>query len=123
LAATCDQRRAAAATRLIEPYFRTAPGQNDATLIERMADNGYTQSVNFLRIARGTLADAKTTIEELYAWEFDGPFLYDFTGRKRPAGGGEAGAIGDATPRTDRAAVDGVDPVASGPARTSATSD
>ena len=48
---------------------------------------------DFLRIARGTLADAKTTIAELYAWEFDGPFLYDFTGRKRPADGGEAGAI------------------------------
>jgi hypothetical protein len=36
---------------------------------------------DFLRIALGTLADAKTSIEELYAWEFDGPFLRDFTGR------------------------------------------
>jgi hypothetical protein len=50
-------------------------------------------AIDFLRIARGTLADAKTTIEELYAWEFSGPFLDDFTGRKRPADGGEAGAI------------------------------
>ena len=50
-------------------------------------------AVDFLRIARGTLADAKTTIEELYEWEFHGPALYDFTGRKRPADGGEAGAI------------------------------
>lgn len=49
--------------------------------------------IEFLRIARGTLADARTTIEELYAWEFGGPFLEDFTGRKRPADGGEAGAI------------------------------
>ena len=42
-------------------------------------------ALDFLRIAHGTLADADTTIEELYAWEFDGPFLRDFTGRK-PAG-------------------------------------
>jgi hypothetical protein len=50
-------------------------------------------TIDFLRIAQGTLADAQTTIEELYAWEFDGPFLRDFTGRK-PAGGQRvAGAI------------------------------
>ena len=50
-------------------------------------------AIDFLRIARGTLADSKTTIEELYAWEFNGPFLQDFTGRQRPADGGAAGAI------------------------------
>jgi Concanavalin A-like lectin/glucanases superfamily len=54
-------------------------------------------SIEFLRLARGTLADSKTTIEELYSWEFDGPFLYDFNGHKRPLNGGEAGAI-DAVP-------------------------
>ncbi len=52
-------------------------------------------AINFLRIARGTLADARTTIEELYAWQFHGPFLHDFTGRQRPADGGEAGAINE----------------------------
>lgn len=50
-------------------------------------------AIDFLRIARGTLTDAKTTIDELYAWEFHGPFLQDFTGRERPADGGFAGAI------------------------------
>lgn len=50
-------------------------------------------TIDFLRIARGTLASAKTTIEELYAWEFSGPFLEDFTGKKRPADGGAAGAL------------------------------
>ncbi len=50
-------------------------------------------AIDFMRIARGTLAEAKTTIEELYAWEFSGPFLDDMTGRKRPADGGAAGAI------------------------------
>ncbi|MCY3017530.1 MAG: LamG domain-containing protein [Planctomycetota bacterium] len=48
--------------------------------------------LDFLRIAHGTLADADTTIEELYAWEFDGPHLRDFTGRQ-PVGARDAGAI------------------------------
>ena len=46
--------------------------------------------LDFVRLARGTLADSKTTIEELYAWELDGPFLDDFTGQRRPADGGSA---------------------------------
>jgi hypothetical protein len=50
-------------------------------------------AIDFLRIAQGTLADADTTIEELYAWEFDGPQGRDFTGRK-PAGARDAGAVG-----------------------------
>lgn len=50
-------------------------------------------TLDFLRIAQGTLQDAHTTIEELYAWEFDGPFLRDFTGRKSMAGRSDAGAI------------------------------
>ncbi len=50
-------------------------------------------TLDFLRLAHGTLADADTTIEELYAWEFDGPFLRDFAGHK-PAGKGRLpGAI------------------------------
>jgi Concanavalin A-like lectin/glucanases superfamily len=50
-------------------------------------------AIEFLRLARGSLADARTTIEELYAWEFNGPFLYDFNGRQRGGHGGAAGAI------------------------------
>ena len=45
----------------------------------------------FLRISLGTLADAKTDIDELYAWQFDVPYRYDFTGappRGRSAAGG-----------------------------------
>jgi hypothetical protein len=49
-------------------------------------------ALDFLRIAQGTLSDAGTTIEELYAWEFDGPQLRDFTGRK-PTSARSAGAI------------------------------
>ncbi|MBN2295385.1 MAG: hypothetical protein JXM70_23340, partial [Pirellulales bacterium] len=48
--------------------------------------------IDFLRIALGTLDDAKTTIEELYAWELSGPFLQDFTGHA-PEGRRDAGAI------------------------------
>ena len=55
--------------------------------------NQLNGAIDFLRLARGTLADSKTTIEELYAWEFNGPFLYDFNGHQRPPNGGEAGAI------------------------------
>ena len=50
-------------------------------------------TIDFMRIARGTLADSRTTIEELYAWEFKGPFLDDFMGRRRSEDGGYAGAI------------------------------
>jgi hypothetical protein len=57
--------------------------------------------IDFLRLARGTLADSKTTIEELYAWQFHGPFLQDFTGRPRPADGGYAGAIDGGNEKRD----------------------
>ena len=68
---------------------------NDADLFVAGAPNGHylKGSIDFIRMARGTLADSKTTIEELYAWQFDGPFLDDFNGRRRPAQGGCAGAI------------------------------
>jgi hypothetical protein len=49
-------------------------------------------TVEFLRIALGTLEDAKTDIGELYAWQFDGPFLRDFAGRQ-PKGKRDAGAL------------------------------
>ena len=51
----------------------------------------------FARIALGTLHDAKTTIEELYAWQFEGPFLRDWTGHAPADGKRDAGAI-DFTP-------------------------
>ncbi len=77
--------------------------ENDADLYVGGTPQGHdlNGAIDFMRIARGTLANAKTTIDALYAWEFNGPFLYDFTGRKRPADGGEAGAI-DFLPAGDR---------------------
>ncbi len=49
-------------------------------------------AVDFARVALGTLAEARTTIEELHTWEFDGPAIRDFTGRKTQ-GKRDAGAI------------------------------
>jgi hypothetical protein len=49
-------------------------------------------TLEFMRISLGTLENAKTDIKELYAWQFDGPFLRDFTGRK-PEGKRDAGAL------------------------------
>jgi hypothetical protein len=67
-------------------------------------------AIDFMRIARGTLADARTTIDELCAWEFNGPFLYDFTGRRRPDDGGEAGAIDEGTPGRPASSGEGAAP-------------
>ncbi|MGF1632367.1 MAG: LamG domain-containing protein [Phycisphaerae bacterium] len=50
-------------------------------------------TLDTLRIARGTLADAKTTIEELYAWQFEGPHHRDFAGNDRRNGTNAAGAL------------------------------
>jgi len=49
--------------------------------------------IDFLLLARGTLADAKTTIEELHAWQFEGPFLRDWTGEMPEDGDRDAGAV------------------------------
>jgi hypothetical protein len=69
---------------------------NTADLLVGKAPNGdhFAGEIEFLRIARGTLADARTTIDELYAWQFrTGPFLRDFTGRAIADGKRDAGAI------------------------------
>jgi hypothetical protein len=55
--------------------------------------NFFKGTLDFLRISKGTLKDARTTIQELYKWELDGPFLRDFTGKK-PIHKRDAGAIG-----------------------------
>ncbi|HLN73636.1 MAG TPA: LamG-like jellyroll fold domain-containing protein [Prolixibacteraceae bacterium] len=62
-------------------------------LVGKSASGNYFEgTMDFMRISKGTLADAKTTIEELYKWEFDGPFLYDFAGNS-PVGKRDAGAL------------------------------
>ena len=38
---------------------------------------------DFLRIAAASLAESRTTAEEIHAWQFDGPQYHDFTGNDR----------------------------------------
>ena len=52
----------------------------------------FTGQIDFMRVCQGTLADARTSIEELYAWQTDGPFKYDMRGKK-PVGRRDAGAL------------------------------
>ncbi len=54
--------------------------------------NFFSGTLDFIRISKGTLADAKTTIDELYKWEFNGPFLHDIAGNE-PIGKRDAGAL------------------------------
>lgn len=99
-----SDRRAATFTIYIDGQpDTTGPGvgpevslANDADLYVAGAPDGHrlSGSIDFLRLARGTLADSKTTIDELYAWQFHGPFLQDFASRPRAPDGGYAGAIG-----------------------------
>ena len=73
------------------------PVAKDATLSNTsdfVVGKGFAGAVDFLRVCRGTLADSKTCIEELYAWEFNGPFLHDFAGKSRSNGKRAAGALG-----------------------------
>ncbi len=50
-------------------------------------------TVDFVMVSLGSLADAKTTIGELYAWQFDGPFLRDFAGNPINGKARDAGAL------------------------------
>jgi hypothetical protein len=50
-------------------------------------------ALDFLRIAQGTLADAQTSIGELYAWQFDGPAMRDMRGMKPLGKQRDAGAL------------------------------
>jgi len=54
--------------------------------------NYFNGAIDFLRLSKGTLAEARTTIGEIYKWELDGPFLRDFTGNK-PISRRDVGAI------------------------------
>jgi hypothetical protein len=68
---------------------KDAPLSNTADLV---VGKGFAGAVNYLRVCRSTLAESKTSIAELYAWEFDGPAQRDFFGNK-PTGKRAAGAI------------------------------
>lgn len=71
---------------------------NDADLLlgKNMDGNYFEGTLDFVRISKGLLTDARTTIQELYKWQTDGPFLYDMAGNppvdKRDAGALEFGS-------------------------------
>lgn len=44
---------------------------------------GFTGEIDFLRVALSSLAESKTSFEELHAWQTDGPQYYDFSGNDR----------------------------------------
>lgn len=84
------------ATNGTMPSSQSLTNIGDLLIGKNISGNFLAGTVDFIRISKGTLADAKTTIDELYKWEFDGPFLRDFAGNlpigKRDAGALEKGA-------------------------------
>ncbi len=67
---------------------------NDDLLVGKSPEgNFFNGAIDYLRLSRGTLTDARTTIAELYKWELDGPFLRDFTGKLPLGKARDAGAI------------------------------
>jgi hypothetical protein len=54
---------------------------------------GFHGALDYLRVSRGTLVDAKTTIEELMSWQFNGPHFRDFAGRAPTGTVRDAGAL------------------------------
>jgi hypothetical protein len=81
----------AAGEAKLDALAKTASLANTADFV---VGQGFAGAVDFLRVCRSTLAESKTGIDELYAWEFAGPFLRDFTGKAPAAGKRDAGAIG-----------------------------
>ncbi|TVR49853.1 MAG: hypothetical protein EA425_11270 [Puniceicoccaceae bacterium] len=75
------------------PADTSLSNPGDLTVARGPDGDHFAGELDFLRIARGTLADAETTIEELYAWQFNGPFLRDFAGRPAHGQRRDAGAF------------------------------
>jgi hypothetical protein len=67
---------------------------NTADLFIGGSKNGdfLSGTIEFARISLGTIADARTSIEELFTWQFDGPQHRDFLG-KQPNDKRDAGAL------------------------------
>ncbi len=69
-----------------------APDASLSNTADFIVGESFAGAIDFLRVSRGTLSEANTTIEELYEWQFNGPFLRDFCGRE-PVGRRDAGAV------------------------------
>jgi hypothetical protein len=44
---------------------------------------GFTGEIDFLRVALSSLAESRTTFDELHTWQTDGPHFHDFSGKDR----------------------------------------
>ncbi len=82
------------AEEMIAPMANVSLDNHADFLVGKAADDSghFKGAIDFLRVCHGTLADAETTIDELYAWQTDGPMYYDMTGAK-PVGQRDAGAM------------------------------
>ncbi len=76
----------------IMPVSASFTNTSDLWIGKNKDGNFFAGTVDFVRISKGTLTDAKTTIAELYKWEFDGPFLRDIAGNL-PIGKRDAGVL------------------------------
>ena len=61
-----------AGSQPLSAKLKDADASTDADLL---VGRDFTGDVDFLRIAHSSLAESHTTIDELYTWEFAGPFL------------------------------------------------
>ncbi len=50
-------------------------------------------AIDFLRVCQGTLKDANTDIAELYEWQTNGPWKYDYAGKPIKGAARDAGAL------------------------------
>ncbi len=88
-----DGRISNGATEGSMPATASLANPGDFLVGRSAAGDFLAGAMDFLRISRGTLTDAETTISELYQWEFDGPFLKDFLGHEPRGAGRDAGAM------------------------------
>ncbi|MCR4412975.1 MAG: laminin G domain-containing protein [Thermoguttaceae bacterium] len=101
LVAECDRQARTLALYVDGKLDKSGPGlgkislANEGDLYVGGSPEGdyLSGAIDFLRIAHGTLADARTSIEELYAWEFDGPALRDMRGERPKGKARDAGAL------------------------------
>lgn len=82
----------------VSPFLLYDPAryleQNSADFhVGHFGEHYFSGGIDFLRVSKGTLRDAETSVEELYKWQFDGPFLYDFSGNPVQGTSRDAGAV------------------------------
>ena len=75
------------------PIEASLGNTNDFFVGKGSFGNHFTGAIDFLRVCQDTIEASDTTIDELYTWQFNGPHLHDFTGRRPQEGKRDAGAL------------------------------